>query len=109
MRLSHAAKAIRKLTLYVVLVTHVHTPDVSSRMRNRWGLMSIWMTRSGQSPDPLDGPVCCSAIPSADSQLLGHTISSKKGDVLDSIDDDDDIEWQDNPLDYRDDQNTETL
>ena len=43
MRLSHAAKAIRKLGLcphlYVVLATHVHTPDVSSDMRNRWGLM----------------------------------------------------------------------
>jgi hypothetical protein len=30
----------------------------------------IWMTRPDQSPDPLDGPVCCSAIPSADPQLL---------------------------------------
>ena len=30
----------------------------------------------------------------------------KKGEVLDSIDDDDDIEWPDryNPFDYRDDQ-----
>ena len=39
MRLSRAAKAIRKLVpcphLYVVLVTHVHTPDVSSHMRNK--------------------------------------------------------------------------
>ena len=30
----------------------------------------IWMTRPDQSLDPLDGPVCCSAIPSADPQLL---------------------------------------
>ena len=30
-------------------------------------------------------------------------------DVLDSIDYDDDIEWQNNPFDYHDDQNTETL
>jgi hypothetical protein len=41
--LSRAAKAIRKLGpclhLYVELATHVHTPDVSSHMRNRWGLM----------------------------------------------------------------------
>jgi hypothetical protein len=40
---------------------------------------------------------------------LRHSISSKKGDVLDSINYDDDIEWQNNPFDYRDDQNTETL
>ncbi len=29
-------------------------------------------------------------------------------EVLDSIDDDDDIEWSENPFDYREDQNTET-
>jgi len=40
---------------------------------------------------------------------LRHTISSKKGDVLDSIDDDDNIEWPDNPSDHRDNQETETL
>jgi hypothetical protein len=41
---------------------------------------------------------------------LRHTISSKKkGDVLDSIDDDGDIEWPGNPFDHRDYQNTETL
>jgi hypothetical protein len=28
--------------------------------------------------------------------------------VLDSIDDNDDIEWPENPFDYREDQNTET-
>jgi hypothetical protein len=50
----------------------------------------------------------CIALPSHLPTLsyLRHTISSKKSDVLDSIDDDDDIEW---PFDYRDDQNTETL
>ena len=61
MRLSRATKAIRKLGLrphiYVVLTTHAHTPDVSSHMRH-------------QSLDPFDGPVCCSAIQSADPQLL---------------------------------------
>jgi hypothetical protein len=31
---------------------------------------SIRMTRPDQSPDPLDGPVCYSANPSADPQLL---------------------------------------
>jgi hypothetical protein len=31
---------------------------------------SIWMTRPDQSLDPFDGSVCCSAIPSADPQLL---------------------------------------
>jgi hypothetical protein len=51
------------------------------------------------SQDPLNGPVCCSAIPSAE----------KKGNMLDSIDDDDDIEWSDKPFDYCNDQNTETL
>jgi hypothetical protein len=41
---------------------------------------------------------------------LRHTISSKKkGDVLDSIDDDGDIEWPGNPFDHRDYQNTENL
>ena len=52
----------------------------------------------------------CVALPSHLPTLsyLRHTISSKKGDVLDSIDDDDDIEWPDNTFDYRDDQNTET-
>jgi hypothetical protein len=52
----------------------------------------------------------CVALPSHLPTLsLRHTISSKKGDMLDSIDDDDDIEWPDKPFDYRDDQNTETL
>jgi hypothetical protein len=69
---------------------------------------SIWMTRSDQSPDPLDGQVCCSAIPSANSQLLETYDLIEKSDVLDSIDDDDDIEWPENPFDYREDQNTET-
>ena len=52
----------------------------------------------------------CVALPSYLPTLsyLRHTISSKKGDVLDSIDDDDDIEWPENPFDYREDQNTET-
>jgi hypothetical protein len=52
----------------------------------------------------------CVALPSHLPTLsyLRHTISSKKGDVLDSIDDDDDIEWPDNPFDHRDYQNTET-
>ena len=67
---------------------------------------SIWMTRLDQSPDPLDGSVCCSVIPSADSQTYDLV---EKGYVLDSIDDDDDIEWPDNPFDHRDYQNTETL
>ena len=56
------------------------------------------MTRPDQSPDPLDGPVCCSAIPSADPQLLETYDLVEKGDVLDSIDDDDDIEWPVNHL-----------
>jgi hypothetical protein len=51
----------------------------------------------------------CVALPSADSQLLETYDLVEKGDVLDSIDDDDDIEWLDNPFDYRDYQNTETL
>ena len=65
------------------------------------------MTRSDQSPDPLDGSVYCSAIPSANSQLFETYNLVEKGDVLDSIDDDDDIEWPENPFDYREDQNTE--
>ncbi len=60
------------------------------------------MTRPDQSPDPLDGQVCCSAIPSETYNLV------EKNEVLDSIDDDDDIEWPENPFDYREDQNTET-
>jgi hypothetical protein len=47
---------------------------------------SIWMTRSDQSPDPLDGlchPIC----------RLSATYLVKKGDVLDSIDDYDVIKW----------------
>ena len=53
----------------------------------------------------------CVALPSHLPNLsyLRHTISSKKGDVLDSIDDDDDIEWPENPFDHRDYQNTELL
>jgi hypothetical protein len=53
----------------------------------------------------------CIALPSHQATLsyLRHTISSKKGDVLASIDDDDDIEWPDNPFDHRDYQNTENL
>jgi hypothetical protein len=39
--------------------------------------------------------VCCSAIPSAN--LVENS------EVLDSIDDDDDIEWPENPFDYRED------
>ena len=70
---------------------------------------SLWMTRPDKFPDPLDGPVCCSAIPSADPQLLETYDLVEKGDVLDSIDDDDDIEWPDNPFDHRNYQNTETL
>ena len=69
---------------------------------------SIWMTRSDQSPDPIDGKVCCSAVPSANSQLLETYDLIEKGDVLDSIDDDDDIEWPENPFGYREDQGTET-
>ena len=52
--------------------------------------------------------MCCSAISSANSQLFEAYNLVEKGDVLDSIDDDDDIEWPDNPFDYREDQNTET-
>ena len=52
---------------------------------------SIWMTRFDQSPDPLDGQVCCSTIPSANSQLFETYNLVEKGDVLDSIDDDDDM------------------
>ena len=63
---------------------------------------STWMTRPDQSPDPLDGPVCCSAIPSANPQLLETYDLVENSDVLDSIDDDDDIEWPDNPFDHRD-------
>ena len=63
------------------------------------------MTRSDQ---PLDGQVCCSAIPSANSQLFETYNLVEKGDVLDSIDDEDDIEWPENPFDYREDQYTET-
>ena len=48
------------------------------------------MTKSDQSPDPLDGQGCCSVIPSANSQLLETYDLVEKGDVLDSIDDDDD-------------------
>ena len=67
------------------------------------------MTRSDQSPYPLVRQLCCSAIPSANSQLLETYDFVVKGDVLDSIDDDDDdIEWHENPFDYREDQNTET-
>ncbi len=56
------------------------------------------MTRPDQSPDPLDGPVFCSAIPSVDPQLLETYDLDSKDDVLDSIDDDDDIEWPVNHL-----------
>jgi hypothetical protein len=55
--------------LYVVLATHVHTPD-ARQMGIDVGEDSIWMTRSDQSQDPLDGQVCCSAIPSVNSQLF---------------------------------------
>jgi hypothetical protein len=53
----------------------------------------------------------CVALPSHLPTLtyLRFTISSKKGNMLDSIDDDDDIEWSDKPFDYCNDQNTETL
>jgi len=43
--------------------------------------------------------------------LLCHPIcqlSAIWDDVLDSIDDDDDNEWPENPFDYREDQNTKT-
>ena len=50
---------------------------------------------------PLDGSVCCSAIPSANSQLFETYNLVEKGD-------DDDIEWPENPFDYPEDQNTET-
>ena len=50
------------------------------------------------SLDPLDGPACCSANPSANSQLFETYDLVKKGDVLDSIDDDDDIEWPETHL-----------
>jgi hypothetical protein len=59
----------------------------------------IWMTRPDQSPDPLDGQVCCSAIPSANSQLF---------ETYNLVEKSDDIEWPENPFDYREDQNTET-
>jgi hypothetical protein len=52
--------------------------------------------------------VCCSAIPSANSQLFETNNLVEKSEVLDSIDDDDDIEWPENPFDNREDQNTET-
>ncbi len=42
------------------------------------------------------------------SQLFETYNLVEKGDVLDSIDDDDDIEWPEDPFDYREDQNTET-
>ncbi len=45
------------------------------------------MTRPDQSPDPLDGQVCCYAISSANSQLLETYNLVEKGDVLDYIDD----------------------
>jgi hypothetical protein len=106
MRLSRAAKAIRKLGpchhLYVALATHVHTPDVSSHMRNRWGLMLArtsygWRDLISLRTRSMDR---CVALPSHLPTLsyLRHTISSEKGDVLDSIDDDDDIEWPVNHL-----------
>ena len=51
------------------------------------------MTRSNQSPDTIDGKVCCSAVPSANNLI-------EKRNVLNSIvDDDDDIEWPENPFD----------
>ncbi len=59
------------------------------------------LTRPDQSPDPLVGQVCC-------SQLFETYNLIEKGHVLDSIDDDDDIEWPENPFDYREDQKTET-
>jgi len=60
------------------------------------------MTRSNQSPDTIDGKVCCLAVPSANNLI-------EKRDVLESIiDDDDDIEWPENPFGYCDDQITET-
>ena len=59
---------------------------------------SVWMTRSDQSPDPLDGQVCCSAFPSANSQLFETYNLVEKSDVLDSIDDEDDIEWPETHL-----------
>ncbi len=60
---------------------------VSITMGNDVGEDSKWMTRPDQSPDPLDGQVCCSAIPSANSQLFETYNLVDKGDVLDSIDD----------------------
>jgi len=51
---------------------------------------------------------CYSAIPSANSQLFETYNLVEKGNALDSIDDDDDIEWPGSPFDYREDQNTET-
>jgi hypothetical protein len=55
----------------------------------------------------MDDETWCVALPSHLPTLsyLRHTISSEKGDLLDSIDDDDDIVW---PFDHRDYQNTET-
>ena len=78
-------------------------------MRIDVGEDSIWMTRSDQFPDPLDGQMCCSAISSANSQLFETYNLVEKGDVLDFIDYDDDIEWPESPFDYREDQNTETM
>jgi len=55
--LSRAAKAIRKLGLrshlYVVFATHVHTQisAVTCEIDNEG---FIWITRSDQSPDPLN-------------------------------------------------------
>ncbi len=82
--------------------TPVHTPDVSSHMRNRWGLILVrtsygWRDLISLWTRSMDR---CVALPSHLPTLsyLRHMISSKKGDVLDSIDDDDDIEWPDNHL-----------
>ena len=102
MRLRRAAKAIRKLGLcpylYVVFATHVHTPD-ARQMGIDVGEDSIWMTRSDQSPDPLDGQVCCSAIPSVNSQLF-ETMCWIPSTMM--------MTWPENPFDYREDQNTKT-
>jgi len=47
-------------------------------------------------------------LPFANSELIDTDALVEKGDVLDSIDDDDDIEWPENPFDHRDDQRLET-
>ncbi len=94
MRLGRAAKAIRKLGLhphlYAVFAAHMHTPDVSSHMRNKWGLMLVrtsygWRDLISLRTRSMDR---CVALPSNLPTLsyLRHTISSKKGDVLDSSD-----------------------